>query len=208
MAAASVSRARLLSTRQLLDDAVEQLDAGLPLPGADQAGAADLVENGRRALLQRAVGDVPLEALDRGEFPPSVVTQLARVVCGRDDGGVGQVKGRQLAHQGAPARPPQGAPSPAVAFSNRVADGQERPTRRVAVVQGGMVVAGEQERWTLEVVRPPARHVEQPILPQVREHAQALRHPAQLAVLLPLHVDAGTPSAAAVTLLRNVVAAS
>ena len=70
--------------QQLLDDAAQELRARLPLASADEDGAADLVENRGRALLQRPVGDIPVERFDRRQFSTTVVTQLPGVVCRRD----------------------------------------------------------------------------------------------------------------------------
>ena len=50
-------------------------------------GAADLVQDGRRALLERWVDDVPFERVDRLQFvPPAVQTELP----GRVDAGDGR----------------------------------------------------------------------------------------------------------------------
>ena len=118
---------------QLLDDAGQELDAGLPLPCADEDGAADLVEHGRRALFVRRVDDVALQGVDRRQFSSAVEAQLARLVGRRDGRGVGHVqrgqprrqrratrRGRQRAEQRAAASrrvahrqvsaPPRGSP--------------------------------------------------------------------------------------------------
>ena len=94
MAAASVSRARLLSTSSCSTTPAEQLDAGLPLPRADEDGAADLVEHRGRALL----GDGSMTSPPRRRWPaapPPVEPQLAGVVGRRDGRGVGHIEGRQ-----------------------------------------------------------------------------------------------------------------
>ena len=64
-APASASRVRLPSSEQLLEDAGQELNACLPLPRADQRRAADLVQDGRGALLERWVDDVPFQRVDR-----------------------------------------------------------------------------------------------------------------------------------------------
>src|SRR5262245_26387672 len=69
---------------QLFEQAVEELNPGLPLPRADRAGAADLVQDRRRALLERAVRDLPLQPIDGAQFSSSVVAHLAGVVGGGD----------------------------------------------------------------------------------------------------------------------------
>ena len=49
---------------QLLDDAGEELRAGLALACGDENSAANLVEDGRRALFIRRINDVRLERID------------------------------------------------------------------------------------------------------------------------------------------------
>ena len=70
---------------QLFDDAGQELCPGLALPGANQHGATELVEDRRGALRQAAIGDVEFERFDGCQFPAPVEPQLAGVM-GRGDG--------------------------------------------------------------------------------------------------------------------------
>ena len=85
IAAASASRSRLLSTSNCSTNAGEELAARLPLPGADEDGAADLVEHGRRALLVRRVDDVGLQRIDRRQLllAPVEAKRAGVVACRR-----------------------------------------------------------------------------------------------------------------------------
>src|SRR5689334_11325316 len=58
--------------QQLFHDARKQLQAGLPLAGGYEAGAADFGQDGRSALLVRAVRDISVQRLDRLQLAPPV----------------------------------------------------------------------------------------------------------------------------------------
>src|SRR3954468_658553 len=63
--------------QQLLHKRGQELNAGLLLARADQAGPADLVEHCRRALGPRRIDGVLLQGVDRQQFLPTVVAKLS-----------------------------------------------------------------------------------------------------------------------------------
>ena len=79
-------------------------------------------------------------------------------------------------------KPPQQSPR----VHHRMTHSQKGGASRVAKDQGVVVRLREQE---VAAVRAPARRILQRVLREAGEQAQALRHPSQLAVLLPLGVE-------------------
>ena len=92
------------------------------------------------------------------------------------------------------------------ASASGLAQFAERPTRRIAEDQRVVVVLRDR-RSRPRCVRHRGTSAQR-VLPQVREHAQAPRHPRSFAVLLALHVWSRYSFSAAVTVFREVVAAS
>ena len=172
--------------QQLLDDAGQELDARLPLPGADEGGAADLVEHRRGALLVRGVDDVGLQGVDGRQlgFRP-LKPELTGIVGRGDRRGVGHVeRGQAGSDDTTGGRRESGQEVSGV--DHGVAHSQIGGAGGVAEDQGIVVCLGEQE---VAAVRAPARRVRQRVLRESREQAQALSHAAQLAVLLPLRIE-------------------
>src|SRR4051794_32896197 len=129
--------------QQLLHDADEQFGSGLSLARCDEGGAAELLGYCRRALLVRGIEHVAVELVNRRLLAASVVADVSRIVRRRDARGISDVDGRQTCRELANGG--------WVVFSKEAAriDDRYRDTSKctaagVAVIQRGVVVAGEQ----------------------------------------------------------------
>jgi hypothetical protein len=80
--------------QQLLNDTCQELRARLPLPRANENGAADFVEYRSRALLVRRVNDVCFQGVDGWQLPFPIPAELASVVRRRNCGCVSHVQSR------------------------------------------------------------------------------------------------------------------
>ncbi len=160
MTAASVSRARLLSTRSCSTIAVRNCTRAC-FCRVSMSTAPLILSRTAVALCSLDGSITSLERVDRGQFAPAVEPQLARLIRARDQRAVGQIQRREggedglvgVRSRGLQRRQLRSRHLP-IATDSRVA-----ATAAVAVVQGGGKRVGKEELIAIDRMRPPAWRV-------------------------------------------------
>jgi len=183
----------LVIDEELLHDRREKLHTRLLLPGADEAGSADLVEHRRRALAGRRIQRVTLECVDRGQLAATVVAKLPGLVRPRDDGAVGGIQCRKSRNDCRFCVWCQLSKSSQLRGWLLPGSRDFRVARAIAIpiIQGRVVRVREDELFAQKQVDAPHRNVvvSQCVLVQIRRRAQTLRHALKAIGLLAQRVE-------------------
>src|SRR5207244_1098270 len=164
--------------QELLDDPGEELCARLTLARPDQRGAADFVENRRRALLVGRIDDGCFERVDGLQFVLAAIqAKLTGVVRGRDRRRIRHVQRRQ---PGLQCRPGGGRSTVQKLFctENRLYEVRIGRPCRVTEDQRRVVVAVVEK--VVRSARAPPRRIGYGESVKPGECTQASRHAFQL----------------------------